>query len=61
MKKIISKLQNLSSTIRIKCYWQKKTTNQLFEGIKKTYPLPRFVEIMCKSKYRRQSELIKAR
>ena len=38
-----------------------KTRNKLFEGMKKTCPLSRFVEIMGKSKCRKESEINKAR
>ena len=38
-----------------------KRRNKLFEGMKKGWPLPRFVKIVVKSKYRKESEINKAR
>ena len=39
----------------------KETRNQLFEGTKKACPLSRFVDIMGKSKCRKETEIAKAR
>ena len=38
-----------------------KRKNELFEGMKKAWPLSRFVKIMGKSKYRKESKINKAR